>query len=149
MKADGSPMTDYSWRPTNENLTCWQKAHSFYIPNGLFQDVHFPQEDPSAPRFQRLQLSSLVYHRKRIAEGLDAVVKRQSRKKEDTFATADSGTDHATPPDVDVGEKRKIARRRQSRRINNELGPHMSLRRRPSRPSRSTIHEHVTTTAWV
>jgi hypothetical protein len=36
-KKDGSEVTNYSWRPSsNLRMTCWEKLHSFYIPNGLF-----------------------------------------------------------------------------------------------------------------
>ena len=34
---DGKEISDYSWMaPTNDSMSCWEKAHSFYIPRGLF-----------------------------------------------------------------------------------------------------------------
>ena len=82
-KCDGTNMTDYSWRAPDETQTCWEKAHSFYIPNGLFDDVKISQVNKFQPVFQNLRLSSEVYKKKRIAEGYDPVIKRGPRKRKE------------------------------------------------------------------
>ena len=61
-KADGTPMTDYSWRVTDEVLTCWHKAHSFYIPNGLFgKNLCAKWDNEKIPKTVGVAVSSKLY----------------------------------------------------------------------------------------
>ena len=81
-------INDYSWRAP-EGLSCWQKAHQFYIPRGLFDISPIPisVESPSGqmPRFQKSKVSSDIYTKKRIAFGLKECKRgRQKQKKEKT-----------------------------------------------------------------
>jgi hypothetical protein len=36
-KKDGKEISDYSWMAPNNSMSCWEKAHTFYIPRGLFR----------------------------------------------------------------------------------------------------------------
>ena len=78
-KIDGTPMTDYTWHCNDESMTCWRKARCFYIPNGLFDDVHVPQQNLLEPRFQHMRLGCILYQKKRSAEGKEPFVKRKRR----------------------------------------------------------------------
>ena len=78
-KIDGTPMTDYSWRLGDDGMTCWDKAHSFYIPNGLFDDIQVVQHDLGQPKFQNARLGSMLYQKKRLAEGRDAIMRRKRK----------------------------------------------------------------------
>ena len=77
-------INDYSWRAP-EGLTCWQKAHQFYIPKGLFNNnpTPVPVESPQGkiPRFQKSRVSSDLYTKKRIAFGLMKVVRGRKKTK--------------------------------------------------------------------
>ena len=74
---------DYSWLAP-EGLSCWQKAHEYYIPQVIFDrnPVPIASESPigQKPRFQKSNVSSELYTKKRIAFGLDKV--QRGRKKQ-------------------------------------------------------------------
>ena len=67
---------DYSWMAP-DGLLCWQKAHDYYIPQGLFNQnpVLIASESPigQKPKFQKSKVSSAMYTKKRIAFGFDKV----------------------------------------------------------------------------
>ena len=83
---DGGPVdvTDYRWRaPTN--LTCWEKAHRFYIPMGLFRDNVAPiteeELNEGGKCFQHCVQTLDVWRQKREALGLPQMRKKQKRDK--------------------------------------------------------------------
>jgi hypothetical protein len=70
----GEEVIDYSWRAPNTETTCWEKAHKFYIPQGLFRN-HVHEINGSDKSFQCCIVSSQLYNAKRLALG-EEVVKR-------------------------------------------------------------------------
>ena len=67
-KQDKSEVTDYSWMAPDHSMTCWEKAHSYYIPKGLFkQDCVAINWDNL--KFQNARISSNLYSRKSSALG--------------------------------------------------------------------------------
>ena len=70
----GEELIDYSWRAPNKEWTCWEKAHKFYIPQGLFRN-NVAKLDESNPSFQCTMVSSQLYNAKRRALG-EELVKR-------------------------------------------------------------------------
>ena len=63
----------------DRSMTCWEKAHCFYIPNGLFVDKVQEQDGSGRPIFQNVRTSSTVFKRKRVALGLSEVAPRGKR----------------------------------------------------------------------
>jgi hypothetical protein len=65
-KKDGKEITDYSWvaRP-NDSMSCWEKAHTFYIPKGLFLagviDINQERSSKEKLKFAKVALSSECY----------------------------------------------------------------------------------------
>ena len=64
-KKDGTTVTDYSWRAP-EGITCWEKAHLHYIPQGLFAVPSQPMKESDLLSgknvgFQYVRLSSDPY----------------------------------------------------------------------------------------
>lgn len=85
-KLDGSEMEDYSWRSPQASMTCWEKAHRFYIPRGLFKDDVDPlkvsdiiPEKVDILKFQCVRVTSDLNERKRKALGQTS---RRGRKKQ-------------------------------------------------------------------
>ena len=80
---DGNEVTDLSWMPHDQRMTCWEKAHCFYIPNGLFSDE--PKGPPTGKngkmKFQAAMTGSLINQKKRVAFGRNAVVSVPNRRK--------------------------------------------------------------------
>jgi hypothetical protein len=76
-KKDGDEIEDYSWMAPNKTMSCWEKAHSFYIPNGLFTaSPRVANQDlggDSKMRFVNVKVSSDIYNKKRAAFGAEAV----------------------------------------------------------------------------
>ena len=91
-------MTDYSWRAPSETLSCWYKAHNFYIPNGLFVDKVRPIRDEEladskcASTFQCSRISSNLYAKKRKALGME-LIKRGRKKKKTAHTVNHAATD--------------------------------------------------------
>jgi hypothetical protein len=71
---EGKEPIDYSWRAPNTDWTCWEKAHKYYIPQGLFRN-NVPTLDGSNISFQCCKISSTLYNSKRRALG-EEVIKR-------------------------------------------------------------------------
>ena len=138
LKADGMPMTDYSWRPSDESLTCWNKAHTFYIPNGLFNDVRVAQHNPKEPMFQHVRLKSILYKKKRIAEGLDPKVKRVKQNR--AAAVGIRNTSDGNSPT-------KRARRSSTRRLFAQSGRRVT--RSAKMKTRSGKIVEVNQSGWV
>jgi len=61
-------MVDYDWH-CGDDLSCWEKAHKFYIPKGLFKDVKVKNSDTSKPVFQNVQKGGKLFKDKLRAEG--------------------------------------------------------------------------------
>ncbi len=80
-------VTDYSWRCPDSNKTCWEKAHEFYIPKGLFKNNVGPiciptnvDYDTYKPKFQTQCTSNYLYKAKRKAQGKDKPKHNGGRK---------------------------------------------------------------------
>jgi hypothetical protein len=80
-------ISDYSWMAPNNSMSCWEKAHSFYIPKGLFlpatsQQVNqeWDASGKDKMQFVNVALSSELYVAKRRAFGM-APIKRGGKKK--------------------------------------------------------------------
>jgi hypothetical protein len=71
---EGEEVIDYGWRAPNTEWTCWEKAHKFYIPQGLFRN-HVPKLNGRNKSFQCCIVSSQLYNAKRLALG-EEIVKR-------------------------------------------------------------------------
>jgi Transposase IS4 len=91
-KMDGSAVTDYSWRTPQKSMSCWAKAHSFYIGMGLFKnDVDPLKEDEVTPdnldnlKFQCSRVGSDLNKRKKKALG---IVSKRGRKKQKVMETS-------------------------------------------------------------
>jgi Transposase IS4 len=70
-----------------ENLTCWQKAHEYYIPQKLFLDevnpfVQDDLEDRTRMKFQAMRVGSDIYKKRNKAFGIENDRRgRKARKK--------------------------------------------------------------------
>ena len=76
-------VTDYSWRA--ESGSCWNKAHMFYIPRGLFKDNVSALEETdfrtsSRSKFQGVDTTSEIYKNKRNATGKPPHKRRRQSK---------------------------------------------------------------------
>ncbi len=80
-KSDGEEISDYSWMAPDDSMSCWEKAHSFYIPKGLFVLAGTCQEWSSNEKlkFVNVAVSSECYKAKRRAFGL-AVIRRGGKR---------------------------------------------------------------------
>ena len=64
---------DISWLCPQENLTCWEKAHIFYVPKGLFKLIDIEDKDTKKyndinfQRVSKINLNSELAISKRIA----------------------------------------------------------------------------------
>ncbi len=72
-------VTDYNWMAPEHSMTCWQKAHSFYIPRGLFKK-DYKTIDWDDLKFQNACVGSDLYKEKCLAFG-KAPIKRGGRKR--------------------------------------------------------------------
>ena len=92
---EGKPMKDYSWRAP-VGLSCWEKLHRFYIPNGLFRENIHPitadQVRELGPKVcQHPKQTSEPYRRKQVALGYPPTRIRPKRKhKNKNDSPADS-----------------------------------------------------------
>ena len=76
LDSGGNEVVDTSWRAP-DGISCWQKAHDFYIPNGLFLDMiaPFTEEEMEAVgsgqgiKFQKVRTGCDVYKKKHKALG--------------------------------------------------------------------------------
>ena len=61
------PKDTHGWLCPDSSLTCWEKAHSFYIPNGLFNivdnDLHLCEDSPNVDfhKVSKINWSSSLY----------------------------------------------------------------------------------------
>ena len=87
--SQGNEITDLSWRAP-DTMSCWNKAHEFYIPKGLFGEALTPvtEEEMESLRmggtvkFQTVRTGCLVYQKKH--EVLGSYGRNQGRKKKDS-----------------------------------------------------------------
>jgi hypothetical protein len=75
-KKDGKEISDYSWMAPNDDMSCWEKAHSFYIQRGLFKkasanEVNQDWNSSIKLKFVNAAVSSDCYTAKRRAFGLE------------------------------------------------------------------------------
>ena len=82
-KNDGQEISDYSWMAPNNSMSCWEKAHSFYIPNGLFlvgaREVNQDWSSKEKLKFVNVAVSAECYLAKRRAFGLTTMKRRGGR----------------------------------------------------------------------
>ena len=95
-KKDGTEISDYSWLAPNPSMTCWQKAHAYYIPRGLFSEDGIGQTQnwhgTDNLRFVNASVSSDCYNKKRVAFGNTPVRrgrKTQSKNRKSKGTTLD------------------------------------------------------------
>ena len=100
--AHGKPVTDFSWRAP-QGMSCWQKAHAFYIPKGLFAEDVSPLTEEEAEglekgnlilNFQCLKTGCELYKRKHLALGTTGRNgnKKKRRTPEDDNQDSDPDT---------------------------------------------------------
>ena len=152
-KVDGTPMTDYTWCCNDEAMTCWRKAHCFYIPNGLFDDVHVPQQNLLEPRFQHVRLGSVLYQKKRSAVGKVPFVKRK-RKLQNSEATlvskeATSVVQSKRGRPQNSASKKSSPPKRSSTRILFKQKRQNRLDRIAKMQTRAALLEDVSQSSWV
>jgi hypothetical protein len=87
-KNDGKESSDYRWMAPNDAISCWEKAHSFYIPRGLFKkaganEVNQDWNSYSRLKFVNAAVSSDCYTAKRRAFSLEPM-KRGGISKQKT-----------------------------------------------------------------
>jgi hypothetical protein len=76
-KKDGQEISDYRWMAPNDSMSCWEKAHSFYIPRGLFKAgvclLNQEWTTTKKLKFVNAAMSNECYSGKRRAFGLGAM----------------------------------------------------------------------------
>jgi hypothetical protein len=74
LKVDGEEISDYSWMAPDDTMSCWEKAHHFYIPKGLFKgsgtEKNQEWNSTTKLKFVNAAVSSECYMAKRRALGL-------------------------------------------------------------------------------
>ena len=105
---------DNSWRAP-EGTSCWIKAHTFYIPKGLFSD-NVPEitaeevarlEEGKKIKFQSVRTGSELYRKKALASGTEGRLKKRVRKrgrKKNVAATTDEGRNDEDEEEDEVEE---------------------------------------------
>ena len=114
---DGNKVTNLTWMAPDHTLTCWEKAHQYYIPMGLFWDnvnsVTVEEISNKKIKFQCMCLSSKPYKRKLEAMGREqevrgsrrnqvsvpAAKRRRTARKSDCSDSEDGSTLIAVPVD--------------------------------------------------
>ena len=120
-------VTDYSWMAP-DGLSCWQKAHDFYIPRGLFARNPTPisTESPigEKPRFQKSKVSSEIYCKKRLAFGLDKVMRGRKKEKTETPPPGSYAEEVEETQESQFAQGdnlRQLSPPRQSRRLDQDM----------------------------
>jgi hypothetical protein len=76
-KKDGEEISDYRWMAPNDSMSCWEKAHSFYVHRGLFKAcmslLNQGWTTTNKLKFVNAAMSSECYSGKRRAFGLGAM----------------------------------------------------------------------------
>jgi len=70
VQVDGSPVTDWTWTH-NSSLSCWEKFHKFYEPEGLFNDYFFANEVEKKCKFSQCIYTSSLHQKKYCALGIE------------------------------------------------------------------------------
>lgn len=109
-KKDLSDVTDYSWRaPKSAGVTCWDKAHNFYIPQQLFMDNVGPMKEDDITsgnlkdlKFPCIRVSSELNKKKKEALGFTS--KPRAKKQKLTATTRhEPNASRKEPDDDDIG----------------------------------------------
>ena len=80
---NSSPADSLGWLCPNTDMSCWEKAHSFYIPKGLFgkiEEVPMEMEDENRHRSVRTKPSSQLQKLKdawEVSMGIKEVPRRK------------------------------------------------------------------------
>ena len=74
LKTDGAPVTDWTWTCQRTD-TCWNKFHTFYLPNGLFNN-NICLSSPHKCKFAGIVYSSELYLKKYAALGISLHYKK-------------------------------------------------------------------------
>ena len=82
---------DWSWRCPDDSLTCWEKAHAFYIPQGLFTSPKRVFEGGmNAVPCVNLRPTNLLYQKKMASLSVEEYV---FDKKHEKYVTCESDCD--------------------------------------------------------
>ena len=71
----GGLVKDKSWCAPREDMSCWEKAHSYYLPQGLFKVKKGPPmlvadlQKNEKPDFSRLAVGCGLNRQKNVALG--------------------------------------------------------------------------------
>ena len=103
---DGDEIDDYSWLAPNNEQSCWEKAHTWYIPKGLFRaNASLANQDwrgEKKLKFVNASVSSDIYNARRMAMGHTAVKRggRGSRPAGRKDAKSKKGKSKYNPGDL-------------------------------------------------
>jgi len=70
VQVDGSPVTDWTWTH-DSSLSCWEKFHQFYEPEGLFNKYFFVNEAEKKCKFSQCIYTSSLHQKKYHALGIE------------------------------------------------------------------------------
>lgn len=73
-KLNGSKVTDWSWT-TDSDLSCWDKFHSFYQPEGLFNSNFYVNVEQKKCKFAQCIYTSPLHQKKYNALGIEVKCK--------------------------------------------------------------------------
>jgi len=85
-RADGTLVTDYSWRANMPGASCWDKMHQYYIPKGLYRDkvatsiIATSSEQLDKISFQCSCVGSDLYKKKKEALGETTIIRGRRRE---------------------------------------------------------------------
>ena len=88
--ADGDKIEDLAWRAP-AHLSCWEKAHLFYLPRKLFHDSINPMIEDDLERdrgckFQCMRVGSEIYKQRNSALGIEIANRGRKKKQKGTKA---------------------------------------------------------------
>jgi hypothetical protein len=99
-KIDGSDVTDYSWRAPQSSMSCWSKAHEFYIAKGLFKDnidcmtaIDVGSGKLDDLKFQCIRVGSDLNKKKKAALGIAHKQRGRKKRKTTKMTTAEEPVD--------------------------------------------------------
>ena len=90
----GGLVKDKSWCAPREDMSCWEKAHSYYLPQGLFKVKKGPPmlvadlQKNEKPDFSRLAVGCGLNRQKNVALGYPAVRRGIKRAAENSAGKA-------------------------------------------------------------
>jgi hypothetical protein len=135
MKINGSRMLDYSWRAPDDTMTCWQKAHLYYIPMKLFHE-HVPKITNAEIKngeiaFQNCSVGSRCYKGKCVAEGRSPVARggKGLRPKKYKKTTTQQAEEEGNDPKENTEVQENTSKKNKKRKRSNDIVPRRQSRR--------------------